>query len=64
MKLWQKFVVVVFCGGLVAGLTFLCGQMPEQASLFAAIGFALNAISSAFAGWPTKTPTVPTEPTV
>jgi len=52
MKLWQKLIIVVVCGGAVWGLSFLAGQKPEMAVMLASVNVAIMSVCSFFTGYP------------
>jgi hypothetical protein len=52
MKIWMKIIIVIVCGGAIAGFSFGCQLKPEYAPLFASINTVLSLVSSIFAGFP------------
>lgn len=52
MKLWQKVAIVVVCGGLVWGFSFLSSVYPQYALVVSSFNAGLTALCGILTGFP------------
>lgn len=54
MKIWQKMIIVVVCGGAVWGFSYLASIKPDMAMVLSSINAAIVGACSYFTGYPAK----------
>lgn len=52
LPLWAKILIVAVSGAVVWALSFLSGQYPNAAMMFASINTAIVAVCSFLTGYP------------